>query len=264
MSAQPAAIKNLLLNGSFMDQGKYWDTVGDVDYSRQSCRVSSGQASQRVNVTPLQTYTLRLWTQALFKGSGELLIRPNPPATDERIPLDSFHVWTRQQITYTPPAGTVFITIAITGTAGEVYADELHLSPDAVSPGQPELIVNGDFSGFNSHWDSTGSPIGSRTQFDGSTFEATLEGRARQDVSVTANQTYEFSVRSRSDFGGTGRVVFELQPSGTLAPIMVTSPNWTLHPRDLVMPPGTTGCSIILIGENGAIFFDDVSMKLKS
>lgn len=53
MSAKTALTKNLLQNGSFNDGGKYWDTLGNVDYTRQSCRVVTGQASQRVNVTPL-------------------------------------------------------------------------------------------------------------------------------------------------------------------------------------------------------------------
>lgn len=263
MSAKTALTTNLLLNGNFSDGGKYWDTLGTVDYTRQSCRVVTGQASQRVNVTPLIPYNLRLWTQVLFKGRGELLIRPNPPATDERILLDSFHVWTPRDIRYIPPAGTVFITIAVIGNEGEVFTDEMHLSQDGSTPGQPELINNGDFSAFNSHWNTSASPINSRTHFDGSTFEATTLGQARQDVSVTGGQTYAFSVRSRCDFGGTGRVVFQLQPSGTLPTLTVTDASWTLHPRDLVMPAGTTGCSVILIGDNGAIFFDDASMKLK-
>ncbi|QHF45229.1 hypothetical protein PspS35_16085 [Pseudomonas sp. S35] len=264
MPAQPALIRNLLLNGSFSDDGKYWDTTGTVDYSRQSCRILSGQASQRVDVTPLETYTLSLWTQVLFKGQGELLIRPNPPATDERTLLDSFHVWTPREIRYTPPAGTVFITIALSGTAGEVYADEMHLSSERSTPEQPELIRNGDFSAFRNDWDASASPIGSRHHFDGSTFEATLMGQARQDVSLVANQTYEFSVRTRCAFGGTGFVVFHPLPSGTLTPITFTNSDWTLHTRDLVMPAGTTGCGVVLIGQDGGIFFDDVSMKLKT
>lgn len=263
MSAKTALTKNLLQNGSFNDGGKYWDTLGNVDYTRQSCRVLAGQASQRVNVTPLVPYNLRLWTQVLFKGRGELLIRPNPPATDERILLDSFHVWTQRDIRYIPPAGTVFITIAVIGTEGEVFTDEMHLSQDGSTPGQPELISNGDFSAFNSNWNTSASPIGSRTHFDGNTFEATLLGQARQEVTVIGGQTYAFSVRSRCEFGGTGRVVFQLQPSGTLPTLTVTDASWTLHPRDLMMPAGTTGCSVIVIGDNGAIFFDDVSMKLK-
>ena len=263
MSAPRALTNKLMLNGSFSDSGKYWDTVGNVDYSRQSCRVITGQASQVINITPLTSYTLRLWTQVLFKGRGEILIRPNPPATDERILLDSFHVWTQQQINYIPPINTQFITVAVIGQAGEVYADEMHLSANGTAPGQPELIKNGDFTERVSFWDISGSPIGSRTLFDGETLEATLNGQARQNVSVTANQTYEFSVRSRSDFGGTGRVVFQLQPTGVLPEITLTTSNWTVHSRELTMPAGTTGCSVILIGENGAIYFDDVSMKLK-
>jgi len=263
MPAQRRLTNNLLLNGSFLDNGRYWDTLGTVDYSRQSCRVITGQASQRANGTPQVAYILRLWTQVLFKGHGELLIRPNPPATDERILLDRAHVWTRREIRYIPPVGTVFITVAIIGTTGEVHADEVHLSRETTTPGQPELIRNGDFSAFNSQWNTSASPIGARALFDGFTFEATLLGQARQDVSVSANQTYEFSVRSLSVFGGTGRVVFQLQPSGSLPAITLTDSSWTLHSRDLAMPAGTTGCSVILIGDNGAIFFDDVSMKLK-
>lgn len=263
MSAKTALTKNLLQEGSFNYGGKYWDTLGNVDYTRQSCRVVAGQASQRVSVTPLIPYNLRLWTQVLFKGRGELLIRPNPPATDERILLDSFHVWTPRDIRYIPPVGTVFITIAVIGTEGEVFADEMHLSQDGSTPGQPELVSNGDFSAFNSNWDTSASPPNSGRHFDGSTFQATLGGQARQDVSVTGGQTYAFSVRSRCDFGGTGRVVFQLQPSGTLPTLTVTDASWTLYARDLVMPAGTTGCSVIVIGDNGAIFFDDLSMKLK-
>lgn len=263
MPAQPSLIRNLMLNGSFNDGGKYWDTLGTVDYSQQSCRVLTGQASQLINVTPLAPYTLRLWTQVLYKGQGQVLIRPNPPAPDEHFLLDSFHVWTRQEIRYTPPAGTVFVTIAVIGTAGEVYADEMHFSPNGTTPGQPELIRNGDFSAFNNDWDTSASPVGAGLLFDGSTFQATLLGQARQNVSVTANQAYTFSVRTRANFGGTGRVLFQLQPSGTLPQITVTDSNWTLHRQDLAMPAGTTGCGIVLIGDNGAILFDDVSMELK-
>jgi len=122
---------NLLLNGNFSAHGRDWVTLNTVDYSRQYCRVLNGQASQVVNVTPGATYTLRLWTQVLFQGRGELFIRPNPPAADERIALNDFHVWTWRTIIYTPPAGTIFITVAIAGTAGEVCVDELELLADA-------------------------------------------------------------------------------------------------------------------------------------
>ncbi|SDR26728.1 hypothetical protein SAMN04490186_4552 [Pseudomonas grimontii] len=263
MSAPRALTSNMILNGSFTDNGKYWDTVGNVDYAGQSCRVITGQASQVINIIPLTSYTLRLWTQVLFKGRGELLIRPNPPATDERIVLDSFHVWTQQQIDYTPPVNTQFITVAVIGNAGEVHADEMHLSSNGTAPGHPELIRNGDFTERLSFWDTSASPIGSRAHFDGETLEAAVGGQARQNVSVTASQTYEFSVRSRSDFSGTGRVVFQLQPIGVLPEITLTTSNWTVHSRELIMPAGTTGCGVILIGETGATYFDDVSLKLK-
>lgn len=263
MPGKRARTTNLLLNPGFNDGGNYWDTLGTVDYSRQSCRVMTGQASQVVSVTAGAPYTLRLWTQVLFKGAGELLIRPNPPATDHRLPLNSFHLWTPQEIRYTPPPLTAFITVALIGTAGEVYADEIHLSPDGSTPGNPELIQNGDFSMFNANWDSSGSPPGAGRHYDGQTFAATLGGQAVQDVSVSANQIYEFDVRARSHFGGHGFARFELLPSGTLPELRLDTSDWMLHRRDLTMPAGTTGCRIILIGINGDNLFDRVSMKLK-
>lgn len=261
MPAQNTLVDNLIRNGSFNHYGAEWTTLGTVDYSHQHCRVFTGQASQVLNALPETTYTLRFWSQVLFKGRGDLLIRANQPGPDVRFALNDFHLWTQRQISFTTPPATTFFTVAVIGTAGEVCVDELHLIQDSGTPVRPELVLNGDFSEDIAHWDTTGSPVGSRTLFDGSTFEAALGGRARQTITVTGGNAYDFSFRSRSEFGGHGFCRFELVPSGTFPEVRVDASTWTTYARELDMPAGTTAVTVILIGIDGAEFFDDVSLK---
>ena len=261
MADQGVSINNLLKNGSFSAYGQDWTTLNTVDYSSQYCRVLTGQTSQVIPVTPETTYRLKFWSQVAFKGQGELLLRSNTPSADLHFPLNDFHPWTRQEVTYTTPPSAIILTLAIIGTAGAVCIDELQLTQDTGTPARPELVLNGDFSQNNLHWDTTGSPPGSQAHFDGTTFQATLAGRARQDITVTSGTTYDFSIRSRSDFGGHGFVRFELSGPGTLPEIRVDTSAWTTHSQALTIPTGTNRLTILMIGIDGAEIFDDVSLK---
>ncbi|MBF6029521.1 hypothetical protein ICY20_17370 [Pseudomonas sp. P115] len=259
MAGQGASINNMLRNGNFSAYGTDWLTLNNVDYSRQYCRVLTGQASQVVTVTPETTYSLKFWSQVVFKGKGVLQLRSNTPSADLHFPLDDFHFWTPQEVTYTtPPLGTI-LTVAISGTAGEVCVDELVLTRDTGTPVRPELVLNGDFSESGRHWIASGR----EAIFDGRTFQATLNAQAQQAITVTPGQTYEFSIRSLSNFGGHGFVRFELSGPGTLPQIRVDTPAWSTHPQDLLIPAGTNTLTIIMIGVDGEIHFDDVSLKRK-
>lgn len=264
MPGQSTLINNLLRNGNFSKFGADWTTQDSVDYSRQYCRVLTGQASQVIDASAETTYLLEFWSQVLFKGNGTLSIRSNAPGADLEVELNDFHVWRWQQISFTTPPATTLLTVAITGTSGEVCVDEMQLTLDTGIPPRPELVLNGDFSNNMDHWSTEGSPIGSRTHFDGNTLECALGGRARQTVPVTGGNTYEFSFRSRSDFGGHGFCRFEVEPSGTFAEIRVDASSWTTYPEELAMPASATALTIILIGIDGAEFFDDVSLRRKA
>lgn len=261
MTGQGTFINNLLENGNFSAYGLGWTSLNTVDYSNQYCRVLTGQASQVITVTPETTYRLRFWSQVAFKGQGELQLRSNTPSADLHFPLNDFHPWTRRELTYTTPPAAIIITLAITGTAGAVCVDELQLTQDTGTPARPELVQNGDFSQNRLHRDTTGSPSGSQAHFDGSTFQATLAGRARQEITVTPGMNYDFSIRSRSESGGHGFVRFELNGPGTLPEIRVDTPTWVTHSQVLSIPVGTNRLTILMIGIDGAEFFDDVSLK---
>lgn len=264
MGGQGTLINNLLDNGSFSKYGAEWTTQDTVDYSRQYCRVLNGQASQAINATAETTYLLKFWSQVLYQGKGELLIQPDIPGADVRIALNDFHLWRKQEIRITTPPATTLMTVAVTGTAGEVCVDELNLTQDTSTPPRPELVLNGDFSANSDHWDTSGSPIGSGRHFDGDTFQATLQGQARQTIAVTGGVTYEFSFRSRSEFGGHGFARFQVPPTGTFPEIRVDAAAWTTYMADLAVPAATTAVTIVLIGIDGAVFFDDVSLKRKA
>ncbi|AZP72279.1 hypothetical protein EJJ20_24995 [Pseudomonas poae] len=81
---------NLIRNPTFSQQDQGWNTEGTVDYTRHYCRIITGQASQSVSVTPLASYRLRFYTQVIFKGSGELVIQPEPPRSRSIGPIPRF------------------------------------------------------------------------------------------------------------------------------------------------------------------------------
>ncbi|MBY8948225.1 hypothetical protein J1G35_20405 [Pseudomonas sp. SH10-3B] len=263
MPGQNTRVNNLMRNGSFSRYGAEWTTLNTVDYSRQYCRVLNGQTSQVISAGAETTYLLKFWSQVLFKGRGELLIQADQPSVGARLDLNDFHLWTRRQISFTTPPATTNITVSVIGTEGEVCVDELNLILDTSTVPTPELVLNGDFSANSTHWDTTGSPGGSRAHFDGNTFEASLNGRARQTIAVTGGNTYELSFRTQVLFGGHGFFRFELAPSGVFPEIRVDASDWTSHTREFVMPAGTTALTVLMIGIDGAVFFDDVSLKRK-
>jgi len=257
-------MRNLVLNGNFSAYGRDWTTLNTVDYSRQYCRVLTGQASQRVNVTPGASYIFRMWTQVLFKGSGSIVITAEPSATVELIDLDAFHLWTKRSLSYNPPADTTSITLAITGTAGEVCVDEIELLVDTTVPTKPELIRNGEFAENIANWTIELPQISSSVNISSGVCSANLGGLIYQEVAVEEGKTYTFALMAANPTLGDGaaRLFDTTDTSIALLDIELRGPeSFEPYQRDFQVPLGTHQLRVLMVGIT-YLRLDSVSFRL--
>lgn len=252
---------NLMHNPTFGQQGADWDTEGTVDYTRHYCRIITGQASQSVSVTPLASYRLRFYTQVIFKGSGELVIQPEPPAVAQHWAYTAFHPWAKRELTYDVPAGTSNLTLRLIGSAGEVCFDEFYFE-EVTLPPDPELIKNPEFDEQLNDW-TVLAPPGTVTII--STYcQVTLGGTLYQDILVEEGKTYRFRSLARTPFSGSGVArLFDTNDLGNelLRIDMSGADSFTLFQQDFLVPTGTTSLRVQMTSPS-TLHLESVSFKL--
>jgi hypothetical protein len=264
MPRRTASTSNLLLNGNFSQYAMHWNTTGTVDYSRQYCRALTGQASQQVNINPGASYLLRMWSQVIFKGAGAVVITSEPSGTADRIELDAFHLWTKREFNYSPPAGTTSATVTVTGTTGEVCVDEIELLVDTTTPVRPELIRNGDFIQNNADWTVERPGPASSVNFTAGVCSANLGGLIYQDIAVEPGKTYSFNLMAANPTSGDGAArLYDVANTGViLLDIELRGPE-TFQPyqRNFQVPAGTHQLRVLMVGIT-FLRLDSVSFKL--
>ncbi len=255
---------NPIHNPTFAQQGAGWNTEGTVDYSRHYCRINTGEASQSISVTPLASYRLRFYTQAIFNGSGELVLEPEPPEVSRHWAYPAFHPWTERDVTYEVPAGTSTLKLRLIGSAGEMCFDEFNLE-EVVLPPNPELIINPEFDDDLNDWKPERPNMNSTVSTANGVCQATMGGYLYQDINVAEGKTYTFKLLASTPFGGTGVAqLFDTNDvSAELLKIDLQGANSFMNfESDFPVPSGTTTLRVQMVGIT-TLQLESVSFKLK-
>lgn len=252
---------NLIRNGNFAHHESEWDATGEVDFSQQSCILKgSGSAEQSVPVSQTTDYTFSVYSLIAYNGAGEAHVEFQPSGTRESIPLSGNHGWERQALTFTTPTGTNSAMVRLQGTSGEVWFDNVRLVDESGPVLPTELIRNGDFEANNRDWNFFRPTLPSAVTFTDGRCQLSLEGYIEQEVTITPDQTYDFSIDAQGITGGHGFVRF-LLPSGDAPEVRLSGDGWDTYTYSLTPPAGVTHFTLQIEGTT-FLEVDNVSLQL--
>lgn len=256
-----AALENLILNGDFAQDSTHWALAGPARISDGYFFADfGGLALQTVSIQKGGEYQISFISRTPFSadgpGRGALTLTSQPSGTKVERIFDHTQSgdWRALQYTFTLPPSDTDVTVQLLGATYGALFDDVVLR-------RVELIKNGDFGELETHWDVTA------TEPDDFKFQpgycvGTRNAYAEQTVAVDPGTPYHFSLKTRITSNGTGTALLEMD-SGHFQVISFHDDHpWTTRGLDFTAPAGSTALRVILLGGDGQVSFDDISLKV--